>query len=76
MNNFWSFLTSISIWGVAKLLVLVALGIYLVFAVVVVRQVYAMVKVVSSELDSVIKIIAWLHLILALLVVFLAVVVL
>lgn len=76
MNDFWIFLTSVSIWGIAKLLVFIALAIYLVFAVVTIRQVYAMVKVVSSELDFAIKIVAWIHLVLTLLVIFLAAVVL
>ena len=72
MTNIFFSLTKISIWGVAKALVLIALIIYLIFAVVIVRQVYAMTKVVSGELDLAIKIAAWIHLALTLLVVFLA----
>ena len=76
MAGAFSDLTKISIWGVAKVLILIALAIYLIFAVVIVRQVYAMTKVVSGELDLAIKIAAWIHLVLTLLVVFLAVVIL
>jgi len=76
MAGVFSDLTKISIWGVAKVLILIALAIYLIFAVVIVRQVYAMTKVVSGELDLAIKIAAWIHLVLTLLVVFLAVVIL
>lgn len=55
----------ISIWTVARWAVLFALFVYFLFAIVVVRQVYLMTQVVSGRIDWLIKIIAWLHLLLA-----------
>lgn len=71
-----NFLVHISIWGVAKILVLIALLIYLVFAIVVVRQVYLMTKVVSGGIDLAVKLLAWIHLLFVIFVIFLAIIVL
>jgi hypothetical protein len=49
------------IWGVAKLVILVGLLFYLVFAVVVIRQVQLMTKTVAGELDRTIRIVSWIH---------------
>ena len=76
MTSFLALLTGISIWQIAKALILIALLIYAIFALVVVRQVYAMTKVVSGELDQALKIIVWIHFIITLLVIGLALVVL
>lgn len=73
MNEFIEFILNISIWGVAKVLVLIALAIYLVFAFVVVRQVSMMIKVISGSIDLPLKILAWLHFIFAVLVILLAI---
>ena len=74
-DNIWDF-TKISIWVVAKWFVVAALVIYLVFALVIVRQVYMMTRVVSGELDLAVKVAAWVYFVLSLLVFFLALVVL
>jgi len=66
MENWLSDLIGISVWTLAKFLLLFALGLYLIFALVVLRQVYSMTKVVSGELDWPIKIVVWFHLGLAL----------
>jgi len=49
------------VWGVAKLIILVGLLFYLVFAVVVIRQVQLMTKTVAGELDRTIRIVSWIH---------------
>lgn len=66
MESWFNDLIGLSVWALAKGLLLFALGLYLVFALVVVRQVYSMTKVVSGELDWPIKIVVWFHLGLAL----------
>ena len=71
-----NFILNISIWGAAKVLVLFALLVYLVFAVVVLRQVYLMTKVVSGKVDFLVRAFAWAHLLFAVLVIFLALVIL
>ncbi|MCH7951602.1 hypothetical protein IH980_02630 [Patescibacteria group bacterium] len=50
-----------SIWGIAKLFVLVGLLLYLAFAVVVIRQVQLMARTVTGELDGKIRAVAWVH---------------
>jgi uncharacterized membrane protein YozB (DUF420 family) len=49
------------IWEVMKLVVLTALIFYLVFTIVVIRQVQLMTRTVTGEIDQVIQVIAWLH---------------
>ncbi len=75
-NDLIDILLNISIWSVVKIFILVALAIYLVFAVVVIRQVNTMTKVVSGELDIPLKILSWFHLLITLIVISLAVIVL
>ena len=57
INNF-------SVWTVLKLLILFALVIYLVFAVVVIRQVKLMTNTFKTGYETWLRIISWLHLIL------------
>ena len=58
----------LSIWLVAKIFALVALGIYIVFALVVVRQVNLMVKTLEVGFEGIIKLVAWAHLFFAIIV--------
>jgi len=51
----------VPVWGVAKLIILVGLLFYLVFAVVVIRQVQLMTKTIAGELDRTIRIVSWIH---------------
>lgn len=59
------FSLGIDIWFLAKILVLIFLAIYCVFAVVVVRQVNIMTHTLRLGLEGVIRIIAYLHFIFA-----------
>jgi hypothetical protein len=49
------------IWDIAKLFVLVGLLVYLVFAIVVIRQVQLMTRTVTGDLDKAIRVISWVH---------------
>jgi len=71
-ENFFESVFNISIWIVAKWLVEIALLVYLVFAVIVVRQVYMMTEVVKEKFNWIVKIISWIHLLFAILVIFLS----
>ncbi len=51
--------------AVAKIFFLVGLGIYIVFAAVVVRQVGLMTDTVEVGFEGIIKLIAWVHLLFA-----------
>ncbi len=69
-------LQGIGIWGVAKLLVVVAIGLYVVFAVVVIRQVQLMSETLKGVLVLPIKLLAYMHLAVAVGVLVMAVVIL
>lgn len=58
-------LTSLSVWFLVKILFLFALLIYLIFAAVVVRQVYLMTSTLRIGFEVETRIIAWVHLFLA-----------
>lgn len=53
------------IWEIAKLFVLTGLLFYMLFAIVVIRQVQLMMRTVTGELDRAIRSVAWVHFILA-----------
>lgn len=55
-------LNMITLWFVVKLLFLFALVIYLIFASVVLRQVYLMTTTIKVGFEFPVRAIAWLHL--------------
>ena len=59
-------LIGISVWLVAKIFVLIALAIYIIFAAVIVKQVSLMIKTVKVGFEAPIKFVAWGHLLFAL----------
>jgi len=63
-------------WILLKILFLVAFLIYVAFAVIVVRQVNLMIKTLDGVLNLPLRMIAWIHLLAALIVFVLAVVIL
>lgn len=71
-----TFFTSISIWDVAKIFVSFALLLYAAFAAVVVRQAGLMTETLHDQLAVIVKTIAFIHLAVAILVFFLALVIL
>lgn len=52
----------VSIWLIAKIFVLIALTIYIIFALVVVKQVNLMTETLEVEIESIIRLISYLHL--------------
>lgn len=65
-----------SIWWLVKGLFVVGLGLYIAFAVIVIRQVGLMSKTLNGEFAKPLKFISWVHLLAALVVFLLALVVL
>lgn len=65
-------LLGISIWGVAKIFAIFALLLYLVFALVVVRQIRLMTDTLEVGFETPIRILGYLHLALAVLVLLIA----
>ena len=55
-----------------KVMVLIALGVYIVFAAVVVKQVYLMTTTLKVWFETPVRMIAWAHLFFALAVLFLS----
>jgi len=56
----------VSIWTVAKVFVLIGLGIYIIFAIVVVRQVQLMTDTLVVGFEQFVRLIALAHLLFAL----------
>lgn len=67
-ENFVSFIFQINIWFVIKTVFLIAIGIYFVFSMMVLREVELMIKTLKSVFNWPIKIITWLHVLLVILV--------
>jgi len=67
---------SISIWSVAKLLVVFSLLLYILFAFIVLKQVKFMLKTLIVPIELPVKLFAFLHLGLAIFLFFLAVIIL
>lgn len=63
-------------WGVAKFFVLLFLGIYVAFSVVIIRQVKLMIGVLDGNFNLPLKSIAWFIFLLSVMVFFLGLVVL
>lgn len=52
----------ISVLVIGKIFALIALGIYIVFALVIVKQVGLMIRTIEVGLEVLIKLVAWAHL--------------
>lgn len=76
IEELFSKLMEIQIWSVVKVFVLIALGLYLVFAFMVIREVDLMNRTLQGVFNLPIKIIAWIHLIFAVFVFLLALIIL
>jgi len=70
------FLLKIQFWDVVKTLVCFALFIYVLVALVVVKQVQMMAEVINGQMNSLIKIVAMIHFLGAILVLLIAIMVL
>ncbi len=54
-------ITSLSLWPVVKILVIILLGIYIVFSYVIVRQVQLMTDTLEIGFESQLKFLSFLH---------------
>ncbi len=68
--------TDINVWLIAKIFALLLLGMYLVFSLVVVRQVKMMTDTLQLGFESLAKTLSWLHMGFAILVFLTALVIL
>lgn len=75
-ENLFQFLSSVSIWSVAKIFVLFALLLYIVFAFVVVKQVQMMTDTLCDQFEVPLRVVSVLHLVGAIFVLLLALAVL
>jgi len=69
-------LIGISVWTVAKLFLLFALGLYVIFALVIVRQVKLMTDTLAVGFETLVKTLAKVHLIFSIIVFVLALIIL
>lgn len=60
------------VWMGVKLIALVGLGIYIIFAFVIVRQEQLMSKTLEADSEQILRILTWLHMAAAVVVFFLA----
>ena len=58
-------IVNIDVWIVVKIFILIALGLYIIFGFIMVREVDLMNRTLKGVFNLPIKIIAWLHLIFA-----------
>ena len=71
-----NFLINIQIWTISKAIVCFALFLYIIFAVVVVRQVRLMTEAIDFSLDWFLKMVAMIHLLGAIFILLLAIIIL
>lgn len=76
MNNALFDLLNLTFLDVVKWMFVVGLVIYSIFAVIIVRQVRVMSEAVESDANSLFQIMSWLHLLMAILLVVLAIAIL
>ncbi|WKZ25377.1 MAG: hypothetical protein QY322_03215 [bacterium] len=62
----------ITVWAILKIFILVFLGLYIIFSLVVVRQVQLMVSTVKVGFENQLKLLAFVHLLFAIAVLFFA----
>ena len=62
IEEFLQSLVTLDVWEVVKVLILFGLGLYLVFALVVIRQVQLMSKSLNGSLDLPLRLMALVHL--------------
>lgn len=70
------FTLGFSVWIIAKFFVLFGLAIYLIFALVIVRQVQLMIDTVKVGFEFLVKLLSYLHLLFAILVFLFALIIL
>lgn len=64
-DSFLHWVLTIQVWDVVKAFILVGITLYLVFAVVMIRQVALMRETITAENEWWVTVLAWLHLAIA-----------
>jgi len=62
LDNLISGFSINSVWGIAKGFYLLGIGIYLIFAMVMIRQVQLMSNTLNGTLNLPLRLVAWIHL--------------
>lgn len=75
-EDIWTKIFPFSVWALLKGGLLITLALYVVFAVIVLRQIYMMTETLSSSFDWLLKIFAWAHFILGIVVFLFALIIL
>jgi hypothetical protein len=75
-QDIFNFLTTITVWHLLKIFILMALLVYLVFSILVLRQVKIMTETFKTGFELPLRIISWVHLILVCLLIVIGLVVL
>ena len=76
MESISTFTSGISIWFILKIVAIILLSMYLVFALVVVRQVKMMTSTLQLGFEGPVKMFGYLHLLFAVLVLLFAIIIL
>jgi hypothetical protein len=76
MESILTFTSAISIWFILKIVAIVLLSMYLIFALVVVRQVKMMTSTLQIGFEGLAKMFSYVHLIFAVLVLLFAIIIL
>lgn len=71
MEDLINTIIHIDVWMIGKIFVLLALGVYVVFSFVVVRQVKLMTEVVSGMMTNILRLVSWVFFLFSLAVLFL-----
>ncbi|EKE06391.1 MAG: hypothetical protein ACD_19C00014G0005 [uncultured bacterium] len=69
-------ITTLSVWPIIKILVIILLGIYIVFAFVIVRQVQLMTDTLEVGFEKQLKFLAFLHFLFAIAVLIFSIIIL
>jgi hypothetical protein len=75
-DNFSNLFLNFQVWTIVKIFVSLGLFVYVAFAFVIIRQVDLMTKAINFSLDGVLKILAAIHMVGAILLLLIALVVL
>ena len=62
INQIFESLFTTNVWQIVKMAILVFMGLYVAFAIVIVRQVKLMVSVLNDHMDFPLRLIALVHL--------------
>lgn len=73
-NDPFSLLMNFSIWPIVKILFCFAISLYVIFAIVVIRQIHLMTETLNGQLELPLKVIGMMHLLGAIVVLFVAII--